>query len=59
MVLFTPTEGVKKRCKRQVEEGCKGAFKNIINTFDIKAQYKRGGTTGIKEHFSTLYGVKQ
>ena len=59
MALLYPTEAPKRGVKDRLKRGANGLFKNIINIFDIKTQYKKGGTTGIKEHFPTLYGVKQ
>ena len=59
MALFTPTAAPKRGGKGRLKRGANGHFKNIINTFDIKTQCRKGGTTGIKEHFTTLYGVKQ
>lgn len=57
--LLSLTEDPKKGVKGRLKRGAKGHFKIIIYIFDIKKQYKKGGTTGIKEHFPTLYRVKQ
>lgn len=59
MALFTPTERVKREGQRQVGESQKPDYSNIINIFDIKAKHRKGGVKRIKEHFPTLYGVKQ
>lgn len=59
MALFTHTERVKREGQRQVGESQKPDYSNIINILDIKVKHRKGGVKRIKEHFPTLYGVKQ
>ena len=59
MVLFTPAEDQKRGEKGRLERVPNGHFQNIINIFNIKTQYEKGDTMGIKRAFSTLCGVKQ
>ena len=56
---FHPRRRPKRGEKGWLERGQNRHFQNIINIFDIKTQYEKGDTMGIKRAFSTLCGVKQ